>query len=53
MMARSKILKNENDFRKDLMQHAVLEKIVTIKKEISIIIAINEDGETAFIPRLK
>ncbi|MDP4283709.1 MAG: 5-(carboxyamino)imidazole ribonucleotide synthase [Bacteroidota bacterium] len=44
------ILKNENDLQKGFDKDAVLEKLVTIKKEISIIIGINGKGNTAIYP---
>jgi len=44
------LLKNENDFEKGFDEGAVLEKLVIIKKEISLIIGINEKGETAIYP---
>jgi 5-(carboxyamino)imidazole ribonucleotide synthase len=44
------ILKNEKDFDKAFNEEAVLEKLVSIKKEISIIVAISEDGKTALYP---
>lgn len=44
------IIKNENDCQKGFNEDAVLEKLVTIKKEISLIVAIGEDGENAIYP---
>lgn len=44
------ILKNEKDVEKGFDEEAVLEKLVTIKKEISIIVAVAEDGKTALYP---
>lgn len=44
------IIKNENDCQKGFNEDAVLEKLVTIKKEISIIVAIGEDGKSAIYP---
>lgn len=44
------ILKNENDLEKAFDEDAVLEKLVTIKKEISIIVAVGEDGKNALYP---
>ena len=44
------ILKKENDLSKGFDKAAVLEKLVPIKKEISIIIGITEKGETAIYP---
>ena len=44
------LLKNEKDIDKAFDQPAVLEKQVLIKKEIAIIIGINETGATAIYP---
>ncbi len=44
------LLKNENDLEKGFDEEAVLEKLVQIKKEISIIIAVSNDGKTAIYP---
>jgi 5-(carboxyamino)imidazole ribonucleotide synthase len=44
------ILKNAQDVVKAFEEDAVLEKLVSIKKELSIIIAINEKGNTAIYP---
>jgi 5-(carboxyamino)imidazole ribonucleotide synthase len=44
------LLKNENDLDKAFDEAAVLEKLVRIKKEISIIIAMSDDGKTAIYP---
>ena len=44
------ILKNENDLEKGFEDEAVLEKLVSIKKEISIIVGINEEGKSAIYP---
>jgi 5-(carboxyamino)imidazole ribonucleotide synthase len=44
------ILKNENDLQKAFDEEAVLEKLVSIKKEISIIVAISEDGKSTIYP---
>ena len=41
------ILKNKNDLSKGFDEAAVLEKLVAIKKEIAVIIGINEKGDTA------
>ena len=41
------ILKNENDCAKGFNEEAVLEKLVNLKKELSIIVAIGEDGKNA------
>ena len=47
------ILKNENDLEKAFDGEAVLEKLVNIKKEISIIVAISEDGKSALYPPIE
>jgi 5-(carboxyamino)imidazole ribonucleotide synthase len=44
------IIKNKNDFEKGFDKPAVLEKLVNIHKEISQIVAINENGKTAIYP---
>ncbi len=44
------ILREEKDFEKGFEAPSVLEKMVSIKKEISVIIAINNKGETAIYP---
>jgi len=44
------ILRNEVDHEKAFDEDAVLEKLVSIKKEIAIVIAINEKGNTAIYP---
>ena len=44
------ILENENEIEKAFNTPAVLEKCIKIQKEIAIIIAINEKGETAIYP---
>jgi 5-(carboxyamino)imidazole ribonucleotide synthase len=44
------ILKNESDLKKGFDEAAVLEKLVSIKKEISIIVAVGEDGKNALYP---
>jgi 5-(carboxyamino)imidazole ribonucleotide synthase len=44
------ILKNESDCAKGFNEDAVLEKLVTIKKEISIIVAVGEDEKNAIYP---
>lgn len=44
------ILKNENDISRGFNEPSVLEKLVPIKKEISVIIGINEKGDTAIYP---
>lgn len=44
------ILKTDKDFNKAFDAPAVLEKMVNIHKEIAIIVAMNDKGETAFFP---
>lgn len=44
------LLKSEKDFEKGFNAPSVLEKMVSIKKEIAIIVAMNEKGETAVYP---
>lgn len=44
------LLKTHEDLEKAFDEGAVLEKMVTIQKEIAIIIGINEKGETAIYP---
>ena len=44
------ILKSDKDFNKAFDAPAVLEKMVNIHKEIAIIVAMNDKGETAFFP---
>ncbi|MEO6893686.1 MAG: 5-(carboxyamino)imidazole ribonucleotide synthase [Ginsengibacter sp.] len=44
------LLKNENDLDKAFDEDAVLEKLVQIKKEISLIVAMGNDGKTAIYP---
>ena len=44
------IIKNEKEINNGFDAPAVLEKLVAIKKEIALIIAINEAGETALYP---
>jgi 5-(carboxyamino)imidazole ribonucleotide synthase len=44
------LLKNKEDITKGFDAPAVLEKLVTIKKEIAVIIAVNEKGENALYP---
>jgi 5-(carboxyamino)imidazole ribonucleotide synthase len=44
------IIKTKEDIDKGFDAPAVLEKMITIEKEISQIIAVNEKGETAFYP---
>lgn len=44
------ILKNGKDIEKAFDEESVLEKLVSIKKEISIIVAVADDGKTAIYP---
>ena len=44
------VLKNENQIEDGFDAPAVLEKLVDIKKEIALIVAINETGDTALYP---
>lgn len=44
------ILKHQNELEKGFNEAAVLEKLVRIKKEISIIVAIKEDGKSTIYP---
>lgn len=44
------IIKNEKDCEKGFNEDAVLEKLITIKKEISIIVAVGEDEKNAIYP---
>lgn len=44
------ILKSKDDFEKGFDVPAVLEKLVSIKKEIAVIIAVDEKGENALYP---
>jgi 5-(carboxyamino)imidazole ribonucleotide synthase len=44
------IIKNENDLDKAFDEDAVLEKLVKIKQEISIRVAMGNDGKTAIYP---
>jgi 5-(carboxyamino)imidazole ribonucleotide synthase len=44
------LLKTTADFEKAFDAPAVLEKLVTIKKEIAVIIAVNDNGENAIYP---
>jgi len=44
------LLKNEKDIERGFDANAVLEKLITIKKEISIIVAVGEDGKSAIYP---
>lgn len=44
------LLKNREDISKGFDAPSVLEKLVSIKKEISVIIAVDDNGETALYP---
>ncbi len=44
------VLKHENDFDKAFDQPSILEKMVRIKKEIALIVAIDDKGNTAIYP---
>ena len=44
------LLKTKDDFAKGFDDPSVLEKLVSIKKEIAVIIAVNDKGETAIYP---
>lgn len=44
------VMRKEDDFKKGFDAPSVLEKMVNIKKEIAIIVAMNEKGETAIYP---
>lgn len=44
------VIKSKDDFAKGFDAASVLEKMVNIDKEISLIVAINEKGETALYP---
>lgn len=44
------ILRNEKDVQRGFDEEAVLEKLVSIKKEISIIVAVGQNGKTAIYP---
>jgi 5-(carboxyamino)imidazole ribonucleotide synthase len=44
------LLKTKEDITKGFDAPAVLEKLVSIKKEISVIIAVNDKGENALYP---
>ncbi len=44
------LLRSEKDFDKGFNEPSVLEKMVNIKKEIAIIVAMNDKGETALYP---
>ena len=44
------VIKNEKEIKNGFDAPAVLEKMINIKKELSLIVAINEAGETALYP---
>ena len=44
------LLKNKEDLERAFDEDAVLEKLVSIKKEIAIIVAMGKDGKTAIYP---
>lgn len=44
------VMRSEDDFKNGFDAPSVLEKMVNIKKEIAIIVAMNEKGETAVYP---
>lgn len=44
------VMRTEDDFKKGFDAPSVLEKMVTVKKEIAIIVAMSEKGETAIYP---
>jgi 5-(carboxyamino)imidazole ribonucleotide synthase len=44
------VLKTENDFEKAFEEPSILEKMVKIKKEIAVIVAIDNEGNTAIYP---
>ena len=44
------VIKNEKEIKNGFDVPAVLEKMINIKKELSLIVAINEAGETALYP---
>ena len=44
------VIASENDIQKGFESVAVLEKMVTIRKEIAVLIAVGNDGETAIFP---
>jgi 5-(carboxyamino)imidazole ribonucleotide synthase len=44
------VIKNEKEIKNGFNAPAVLEKMINIKKELSLIVAINEAGETALYP---
>lgn len=47
------LLKNVDDLSKGFDAPSVLEKLVSVKKELSVIIGINEKGETAIYPAVE
>ena len=48
-----RIIKDKKEIANGFDAPAVLEKLIDIKKEISLIVAINEAGETALYPPWK
>ena len=44
------VIKSEGDLQKGFDAPSILEKMVTIKKEIAVIIAVNDNGEQALYP---
>lgn len=44
------VLRNHDDISKGFNSPSVLEKMVTIKKEIAVIVAMNDEGDTAIYP---
>ena len=47
------VIKNENEIENGFDVPAVLEKLVDIKKEIALIVAVNQTGETAIYPSVE
>ncbi len=43
-------IKNEEDFRASFSEDSIIEKCIAFKKELSVIVARNEDGKTAVFP---
>lgn len=44
------IINDDNDIEKGFDQHSVLEKLVKVQKEIAMMIAVSDSGETAIYP---
>ena len=44
------LLKKTEDFKNGFDAHAVLEKMIVLKKEIAVIIAVNDNGQNAIYP---